>query len=248
MNIVENRNKLDSWSLNSKALDSEYAVEFQREPITSRELRLRNSLHKLLETLSKLGEANGSTLRKDSGLHTNTMSRIIPILKERQIIKETRFRAHFNQKFYSIHYSRAMVFLSLLFAKERFEHFLRINQESHKKLTELNEGKSLMPSLRIKERKLIASFKIYVPIDLQKEYGLRTTKKVSISELPHKLADKIIMNCFCERYCFDCFHEGMLCLVKRFDNGSHCQNCGHNCYDIDLRSKFSARKIPSVLQ
>ncbi len=151
LSFVENPNKLDSFYWRKKALESEDVSDLKIEVPTKRELRLRYSIKKLLETLNNFGELNVSHLMKKSGLWSNTMVRIIPILKERGIVNERRLPEQSNQKLYSLRLFRAITFLSYLFAKERVERFLTMHKQLRQEAIRLNGGKIPIPSVELKK-------------------------------------------------------------------------------------------------
>ncbi len=205
LSFVENPNKLDSFYWRKKALESEDVSDLKIEVPTKRELRLRYSIKKLLETLNNFGELNVSHLMKKSGLWSNTMVRIIPILKERGIVNERRLPEQSNQKLYSLRLFRAITFLSYLFAKERVERFLTMHKQLRQEAIRLNGGKIPIPSVELKKTILgdLPNSQIIVPEYLQKKYQVDIPDKRIISELPDYLADEIIMNFISEKYCHD---------------------------------------------
>lgn len=241
--FVENRNKLNSFYWHLEALESKEVSDLKNEFPTKRELRLRYSVKKLLETLDNSGELNVSNLMKKSGLYSNTLVRIIPILKKRRIINERRLQEQSNQKLYSLNLFRAIVFLNNLFAQERVESFVSIHRQLRQKAIKLNNGKIPMPSLDLKEVELgdLLSSKITISDNLQKKYQVQVTGKHILSQMNPYLVDEIIMNYVSEKYCHNCFENGSLSILKRILDVKYCRKCGMEFYDVDPHSQIISR-------
>jgi len=116
----------------------------------------------------------------------------------------------------------------LLFFKEELDHFCSAFQKARTVTIKLAGGIPT-PSLEPSIKKRIGSFirtQVIIPKDLQKEHDIRVRGKVMISNLPLHLADEILMNYLCEKYCIDCIENGNLSLLKWGYDFSYCEKHG----------------------
>jgi hypothetical protein len=151
---------------------------------------------------------------------------VIPILKEKRIVKEKRLRAESNQKLYSLVPFRAIIFLNNLFAKERLEEFWTYQENARKAAKKLNNNKVPMLSLRLKSFiSNISDSEVIVPEDLQKKHHIKISGPCRISELIAPLADEIIMNCFLLRYCPECVAIGLIGEMRPHEGTLYCDRC-----------------------
>ncbi|EPA04428.1 hypothetical protein [Candidatus Nitrosarchaeum limnium] len=226
--FVENPNKLEQYGAYQKAIDSnEDFSNLEDVPLSKKEIRLRTSIKKVLLALDNHKKLNVSGILDKSGIHTNTLYHVMPILLKRKIISEKRIRHINNQKFYSLKRNRAIVYLEFLFLTDRFNIF----NDLHKNLKQHFEKYcDPYPSLDIRVQKQIASFveqRFTLTDELMKDCIIKK-RSMSISDLTVEPANKLIMYFLSHKLCMGkCFENNHLSKVIVKDGISYCAECGH---------------------
>lgn len=254
MNIENPKDILDS-KIHQKALLRGDFSDIWKEKITQRELRLKNSMQKLIFVLYKYKKLNKSEILKKTGLYWASVMRVCEVAETKQIVTVKQYNDKKNNaKFYFLRKNRAIVYIHHLF---------------YNNPQKLKNQRQFIESLKIILNKMPKDFmksQLYIDNKTKKRLRINIEKEhVTIKELlrlsntnryddPFKLElylnkfiplIRIIQYILNEQFCENCIKTlPIITKCIRCNNPNcHITNC-NNC--IRIFNKEKMEKFPTI--